>query len=1257
MLRESRENHERSLQSALTAIALKLDSLTVATKENAEMMKGQYCRQDYVDGELLKMRKDLTQQESKVIANARSAALSGISAMSEKLDREKQKLAMVIAKQENMIKDLRAVQHELAEEDAAEELINAGDTDVLSMKGDAEKMAALFESVAEQANAAETQMAEMMQQQAERDTELNDMKGELQREARESQALAMRQSKNAAEREAKLQAEMMKMATEMGQGAEVSREMEAKMAEQAAALAASDKEAADKMIALQAKLAEEQAKLAGAVNVQDAQAANYRLQLEEERRKELASMEEKMQAEAEELKRERAAADQAAQELRQRMDAEFEAKLAAVEGGAKSESEVQAEKANMMMQQLEQERAFMQERADAQKAATEAARLQMEQQVEMLEAQMSQAERASSEEGSPRGMQEINAMQAELKAERDRMVAIQEAAEQREREAEEKASRDFEKLQEQLQASAQAESDVDAAQVKAEMDKMRAEEQERIQEANQRQEEERVRMMEEMKKMQEALLAEREKAALDAANMKAEVEAAAKDQMDSQLALVKAGMEEQLSTQEQAEKARKAMEAETAQAQMAQIQAQIEEEKQRRAHEIEAEKERMIAFQQEIKTNMANAPPAVPPEQKVMDLIVEKKASPKVIELVIEKKVVTKIVEKKMIDMIVEKDPTKDRTALSQMSRQELDQAVQDAGIEEQVAAVVQDTTAELGQMNLKQLKKEATQLGMEKEVEEVVENNTVLLEKLDLNELKKAATDVGVDKEDVAVAVKSATAELSKLQLQKMDLSQLTKAAEDLGVEPTALKRAATPPAAAPVQSKSGKDGRPTSPSEITKKGKSRVQRKLDEKVLIEELRGRVGALTLKMSRLSKLLNGMDGADDFIPFVTGRLKELETVKADRTDLTDLEQKLMDMGVGGGASMGNALKSMESTIDDIAARLADLIANKVDMTHVTGEAEKVQGRLQEEIDKLAEELVRIYRTTDARIDDVDEVKAEKDWIEDMLAKIRRQVGALKKQVGEGGGADESAMGMLAGSLSAMMVKGEHPPNWPPSISHDANGMTQKRASGAGQQLVYKGGFPMANSTVPIPTRTSMDMSSGVMRETMAGHGQLTRAAASELLPRLMSEADFNATMGSLAGNGESATLTADLVDRFRKSIWPPPSVPAFGSWPSPGDVLERAESLGQTAGAGGADFNTTAPAGANISGSTGPLSPLRETSRMGLRSPTRTPSRLQMQRGARSKGGGVKMTPPNARRQVEPEPEFQTLQVRTGRASAPPSAV
>lgn len=1219
VLRESRENHERSLQSTLTAIALKLDKLTEATQANAEEMKGQYCRQEYVDTALMKMRADLTQQESKVIANARSAALSGISAMSEKLDREKKKLQLVIAKQEAMVKELREVQHELAEEDAAEELINAGDTDVLSMKGDAEKMAALFEDVANQANAAEEKMHAMMDEQNERDAEFNALKSGLQHEAAESQKRAMMASKNATDREAKLQKEMMKMANEMGQGAQVSREMEEKMAAQAAALAASDKDADAKMLSLQAQLAEEQAKLAASVNVADSESQAYRLQLEEQRRAGLAEMENKMHAEAEELKRERAAADQAALELRERMDAEFNAKLASVESGGATESEAAQAKADMMMQQLDQERKMIEDRAEAQKAAAESSRLQMEQQMASMEAQMNeQPEPSAAGSGDTGGQntEEIQAMLAELKAERDRMVAAQEASSAKETDAESEAAAEFERLQEQLKASASESSGVDAAAVKAGMDKMRAEEQARISEANQRQEDERIRMMDDMKKMQEALFAEREKAALEQQQMKAEMEASNGEAMASQLALVQSGMDEKLSAQEQGENARQALEAPAAKDRMAEIQAQMNEEKDRREKELGDEKQKMLEFQEEMKKDIANLPPAVPPEQKVMDLIVEQKASPKVIELVL---------NKKTVDMICTANPSADRDALSGMSPKDLAQAVKDADLTDAVDEEMKSEKSKLSQ--------------------------------LDLAQLKTMATDLGVDGEDVAVAVKSATAELSKLKLQSMDLTALTKAAEELGVDKSALTRAATP-VGGPKSAKSAPvDGaRPGSPGEITKKGKSRVQRKLDEKVLIEELRGRVGALTLKMGRLGKLLNGMEGADDFIPFVNQRLKELQEEKAAKTDLTDLEQKLMDMGVGGGESMGNALKSMENSIEDVLAQLASLIASKVDMSHVTGEAEKVQASLQAEIDKLAEELIRIYRTTDARIDDVDEVKAEKDWIEDMLAKIRRQVGGLKKQMGEGGGADGGAMGMLAGSLSAMMVKGEHPPNWPPNITHDANGMTQKRASGAGQQLVYKGGFPMTNSTVPIPTRTSMDMSSGVMRETMQ-YGQLTRAAASELLPRLMSEADFNATMGTLAGSGEQATLTADLVDRFRKSIWPPPSVPAFGSWPSPGDVLDRAESLGHTMGR--EDFNATQGSMGPGGSPTGSLSPLRETSRSGMRSPTRTPSRLQMQRGARAKGGGVKMTPPrsNQSRQVEPEPEFATLQVRTGRNSAPPSVV
>eukprot|EP01048_Picozoa_sp_COSAG05_P015008 COSAG05_NODE_1756_length_4142_cov_1.848627_2_plen_159_part_00 len=99
------------------------------------------------------------------------------------------------------------------------------------------------------------------------------------------------------------------------------------------------------------------------------------------------------------------------------------------------------------------------------------------------------------------------------------------------------------------------------------------------------------------------------------------------------------------------------------------------------------------------------------------------------------------------------------------------------------------------------------------------------------------------------------------------------------------------------------------------------------------------------------------------------------------------------------------------------------------------------------------------------------------------------------------------------------------------------------------QLVYRGGFPMTNANVNLPTRMSMDPYSGVEREVFSLTGHLSSSAAQDLLPRL------SATMagpGSPSARGgvddPGAVLTSDLVDRFRKSIWPPPSIPAFGSW-------------------------------------------------------------------------------------------------------------
>lgn len=594
VLRESRENHERSLHGALTAIAFKLDKLTAATELNAQTMAAQYARQDYVDEELAKQRKMLLSQESKVIAAARSSAMAGISAMNDRIDRERKKLELLLSRQEKMGADLRKVQHELAEEDAAEELIHGGDTDVISMKNNADQMQALFDSVAEQADAAERKMMEMMDEQSARDAEFESLKDGVASEAREAQERAMRQSKNSADREAKLQAELRRMATEMGDGAEVSKEMEAKMAEQAAAMASADKAAADRMAALQAKLADEQSKMAPEPGAY----AKHVSAAEEQRRKEIAAMEDKMREESERLDRERAAAEAKAAEERQRMDAEFAAKLDAVAGQAGDDGEAAAAQAKMMMEQLEQERRFMKERAEAQKAQDRAAQQMLEQQVEMLSNQV-ETDRAETQGGSPRD-DKIGAMAAELQKEKERMLAMQEEAARAEAENEERTAAELARLEEKMSAAAQGGEDgVDSAQVRAEFEKMRKDANLRLQEQQQQQEAERQQMMEDMQRMQQALLAEREKA-----------EAELKDELA-------ASTNAQLASLTDADSARQAGMAATTSAEMEAIQAQIEEEKMRREQEKEAERQRLIEFQQQMKADIDAGATSHPPGHRL----------------------------------------------------------------------------------------------------------------------------------------------------------------------------------------------------------------------------------------------------------------------------------------------------------------------------------------------------------------------------------------------------------------------------------------------------------------------------------------------------------------------------------------------------------------------------------------------------------------------------------------------------------------
>ena len=107
---------------------------------------------------------------------------------------------------------------------------------------------------------------------------------------------------------------------------------------------------------------------------------------------------------------------------------------------------------------------------------------------------------------------------------------------------------------------------------------------------------------------------------------------------------------------------------------------------------------------------------------------------------------------------------------------------------------------------------------------------------------------------------------------------------------------------------------------------------------------------------------------------------------------------------------------------------------------------------------------------------------------------------------------------------------------------------------------------MASNSVSIPSRMSTDNVSGVTRQSFsssyANSGNLSRSATASLLPRLAGAVDPFTTDGAGGPKlDESTVLTEDLVNRFRQSIWPPPSIPAFGSWPDATDVLDRARDI------------------------------------------------------------------------------------------------
>ena len=277
---------------------------------------------------------------------------------------------------------------------------------------------------------------------------------------------------------------------------------------------------------------------------------------------------------------------------------------------------------------------------------------------------------------------------------------------------------------------------------------------------------------------------------------------------------------------------------------------------------------------------------------------------------------------------------------------------------------------------------------------------------------------------------------------LAELEAAAVAKAAELAAAAGGALEPPSSPATPSATPAKGGR-------KELSSRGMRRMERKVNAAAEMEDLRGRVGGLTLKMSKLARLLKGSD-----VSYVTEKIEMLEKTKADKTMVTDLEDRMLEAGVGGGESMGNSLMQMENNIEKLTDDVAQLVVSKPSMEQVDESTAKTEDRLRLEIEKQAMELVKVYTQTSERLDGVDETKAEKDWIQDLIDNVRRQVGSLKKKLGEGGSGagdeTEGRLGHLQGAMQ-MFVKGEHPPNWPPPVSHDASNRTI-RGSGGGSQV-------------------------------------------------------------------------------------------------------------------------------------------------------------------------------------------------------------
>lgn len=852
-LRDSRENHERSLHKILTAIAIKLEKLSRSSAESG----GAMARQDEVNAEFAKVRKEMSIMDTKALSAARAAGQSAVAALTEKVTRTDQKLKLLTTQSTTMRRELSEVKHILAEEDAADAALDNNDVDYLEMSKDEDAVKEMYAQVTEQADRAEQKMMEVLLEQQSKNAELSAMRAEMSGANARSQDLFQRQSAGQADREARLQEEIRKMQSEMSSGGD---QMAALQQEQAAAMAEAEASATQRMLDLHAKLDAEQEQLKASMSGDSKESA-------EAMEKQIAALNAKMKEEAAALDKARnqvsAAAERKQAKLREEMDqqqAAMRAKMASLESQSIMDAAAAEAKTASLLDQLQKEQAEMAAKDDGKKTeAQKEAEKRNAAEIDRLQSMISdQANQAPIATGTPEEMQKIF---EQLEAERAKLDSMQQSHAVAEGDMEKGLTSEMKRLQKQLEAAQKESADGSegaasrAESLAAELQGQQAEAEKRAAHEKMIREAEQAAIMQQMARLQSALESERDKTLT--LEQQQEVDAAAKAQ--NELAASMATLQEDLAASKQK---MESMEA-NGDTQGSEQAAQARSANEALEAKLAAEQARM----KEMETAAASA------------------------------------------------------------------QANMMSGMEETQRRAAQQMSDMEAQMR--------SQLG--------------------------------------AIGDASAMAEAEQ---------------KALGASRTAARAAM------------GSRGA----------GKTRVQRKLEQKVEVEELRGRVGALTIKMGRLTKLLTMMDGADD----IPGLLKILREQKADRSELKELEDRLVAAGVGGGASMGNALRQMEENITEHAAQIANIIVTKADVGDVNGAADRAKEDLMAELEKHAAQLAKLYAETTGRMDGLDEDKAERDWIEDLIAKIRRQVAGLKKKVNEG--AVDGAMDGLSGMLSGQVIQ-------------------------------------------------------------------------------------------------------------------------------------------------------------------------------------------------------------------------------------------